>query len=72
MNNQLEQLLNAAFLGMLLALSEIIAIKLIIGLTLDPHDNLVIAYFVIQILIIYYALNKLKISPLDDIVIKWF
>lgn len=72
MNNQLEQLLNAAFLGMILALSETIAIKLLIGLTLDPHDNLVIAYFVAQILVIYYALNKLNISPLDDIVVKWF
>ena len=69
---QIERFLNAVFLGILLAVVETIAINLLINLTLDPHDNLVISYFIAQILIIYYALNKLNISPLEDIVEKWF
>lgn len=69
---KVSNIADAFMLGIILAILEAVFIKMSMGLTLNPRDELVVTYFILQALVIYYSLYKLKISPLDDYIVKWF
>lgn len=72
MEAKLTRLLETIILSYLLIIIEMIAIYLIFGLQINLDDLLVTIYLVMQGMVIYYSLYKLNISPLNDIVVKWF
>jgi len=69
---KLDNLLTSIALTLMLALLTTVFIKLTTGLTIDCKDELVIVYFICQAISVYYILQKLNLSLLSEIVIKWF